>query len=107
MLSAGKAIQSPEELSLLVRVFLNTGHVREAKDLLIESKSLGPESGLFKLDHDLHRALQLEVLQASKEWHKVITMLRMAAKDSTPGTVQISTMLGVLFDACKEEEDLK
>lgn len=103
MLSVGKAIHSPEELSLLVRVFLKTGHVREAKGLLVESKSLGPESGLFKLDHDLHRALQLEVLQASQEWDTVISMLRTAVKDSTPETVQISTMLGVLFDACKEE----
>jgi hypothetical protein len=102
-LSAGKAIQSPEELALLVRVHLNTGHVREAKELLLESKALGAESALFKLDHDLHRSLQLDILQASEDWLAVLARLRIAVKDHSVDNTQISRMLGILFGAVKQE----
>jgi hypothetical protein len=107
LLSAGKAIQSPEELSLLVRVYLNTGHVQEAKELLRESKSLGPQSAIFKLDHDLHRSLQLELLQSSQDWPAVVSELQLAVKESSPENVHISKLLKVLLDAGKQRDNCR
>ena len=78
LLSAGKAIQSPEELFLLIRVYLATDHVQDAKALLMDSPTLGPRSALFKLDHDLHRSLQLDVLQAAQDWPEILHELQMA-----------------------------
>jgi hypothetical protein len=107
MLSAGKAIQSPEELSLLVRVYLNTGHVKEAKGLLIDSKTLGPKSAIFKLDHALHRSLQLEVLSASEDWAAVLNELRVAVKEPSPESVQLSILLRTMFDASGQRDNSK
>lgn len=107
LLSAGKAIQSPEELSLLVRVYVNTGHVQEAKDLLRESKSLGPQSAIFKLDHDLHRSLQLEILQSSEDWPALVHELRLAVKESSSENVYISKLLTVLLDAGKQKTSFR
>jgi hypothetical protein len=107
MLSAGKAIQSPEELSLLVRVYLNTGHVKEAKDLLIDSKTLGPKSAIFKLDHALHRSLQLEVLSASEDWAAVLNELRVSVKEPSPESVQLSILLRTMFDASVQQDNSK
>jgi hypothetical protein len=107
MLSAGKAIQSPEELSLLVRVYLNTGHVKEAKDLLIDSKILGPKSAIFKLDHDLHRSLQLEVLSASEDWAAVLNELRVSVKEPSPESAQLSILLRTMFDASGQQDNAK
>jgi hypothetical protein len=107
LISAGKAIQSPEELSLLVRVYLNTGHVQEAKDLLRESKSLGPQSAIFQLDHDLHRSLQLDILQSSEDWPALVHELQLAVKESSPENVYISKLLKVLFDAGKQNANFR
>jgi hypothetical protein len=91
----------------LVRVYLNTGHVQEAKVLLRESKSLGPQSAIFKLDHDLHRSLQLELLQASEDWPAVMHELRLAVKESSCENVYISKLLNVLFDAGKQNANFR
>lgn len=91
----------------MVRVYLNTGHVREAKDLLIDSKTLGPQSAIFELDHDLHRSLQLEVLQASKDWPAVLNELRLAVKEPSPGKFQINRMLRILFDAGEQKDNFE
>lgn len=107
LLSSGKAIQSPEELSLLVRVYLSTGHVGEAKELLIDSKTLGPQSTLFKLDHDLHRSLQLEVRHASKDWPALLNELRLAVQQPSPENLQIGGLLRILFDAANQTDNPK
>ena len=106
LLSAGKAIQSPEELFLLIRVYLNTDHVQDAKGLLINSTTLGPQSALFKLDHDLHRSLQLEILQAARDWPAIVNELRMAMTDLSAEDVQIGKMLRILFDAEDQTQSL-
>lgn len=98
------AIQSPEELSLLVRVYINTGHVREAKDVLMVNSNLGPQSAIYNLDHDLHRSLQLEVLQASQDWPAVIEKLRAATTQSLTEQFHVSRMLRILLDACDKED---
>lgn len=71
----------------------------------MDSKILGPQSAIFKLDHDLHRSLQLEVLQASKDWPAVLNELRTAVKEQAPENIQISKVLGILFDAGEQQQD--
>ena len=107
LLSAGKAIQSPEELSLLVRVYLDTGHVHDAKELLTDSKTLGPESAIFKLDHDLHRSLQLDVLEAAQDWSSIVNELQLATTASSTENIQIGRILRVLFATKERTKDIK
>ena len=107
LLSSEKAIQSPEELSLLVRVYLNTGHIREAKDVLTDSRTLGSQSAIFKLDHDLHKSLQLEVLQASEDWPAVLNELRLIVQEPAFENIQISRLLKIVFVAVAHKGNFK
>lgn len=65
----------------------------------MDSNTVGPHSKLFKLDHDLHRALQLEVLHAAEDWPAVLNELRMALKEPSPKNLQTSSILRTLYDA--------
>jgi hypothetical protein len=107
LLSAGKAIQSPEELFLLIRVYVDTGHVQDAKALVINSTTLGPRSALSKLDHDLHKSLQLDVLQAAQDWPAVVNELRTATAGLAAEDIQIGRMLRILFAAEDQTEGSK
>lgn len=98
-----KVIHSPEELFLLVRVYLSTDHFEEARNLLIESKDFGPHSQVCKLDGDLHRSLRLEVLQASKDWPALVNELRNAVKSPPADDLQISKILSILVDAAGQD----
>lgn len=105
MLSAARAIHSPEELFLLVRVYLSTGHVEEAKGLLMDSKTLGPQSVICNLDHDIHRSLQMEVLEAAGDWSTVINELRKALKEDSIEDPQHSRMLRFLLDVVEGNDN--
>jgi hypothetical protein len=98
-----KAIQSPEELFLLVRVYLGADHVREARELIMDSKDLGPQSPLCGLDPDLHCSLRLDVLEASKDWPALVDDLRKAVSGSATEDLQIGRILRILFNAAREE----
>jgi N-terminal acetyltransferase B complex non-catalytic subunit len=72
LLSSGKAIQTPEELYLLVKIYLGTGHAREAVELL-QSNNFGPKSRFAEQDPQLISALLLEAFEAAEAWREAFT----------------------------------
>lgn len=103
----GKGIQNSEELSLLIRVYLDTDHVDDARTLLMDSETLGPESAIFQLDHDLHRSLRLDVLEAAQDWSAVLKELQLATTASPSEKIQIGRMVKVLLAAEERTQDAK
>jgi N-terminal acetyltransferase B complex non-catalytic subunit len=104
LLNAAKVIHSPEELFLLVRVYLGSDHIREARNLVIESNDFGPHSQICNLDQALHRSLRLEVLQASEDWPALVDELRKAVKSPSTDDLQISKIISILIDAARQDQ---
>ena len=85
MLSPGKAIQTPEELNLLVEIYVSTDHAKEALQIL-QSPSLGPLSNFAEKDPQLVLRLLLQILKVIDDQEmavSVCTSLLMDARYST------------------------
>ena len=67
LLSDGKALQTPEELYLLVKISIGTGHAREALEL-VRSDRFTLASRFAKQDFQLVEALLVELYEASEAW---------------------------------------
>jgi N-terminal acetyltransferase B complex non-catalytic subunit len=70
LLSSGKAVQTPEELFLLTKIYITLGHAQEAVHLL-RSENFGLESRFAEQDSQLIMSLLLETLEASEQWTEV------------------------------------
>ena len=101
-MSPGKAIQSPEELYLLMRVYLAEGHAQEARKLITEDSGLGPGSTVDKLDHALHRNLLIDVLHALEDWPALLSELRLSLARGYAWDAHDARVLGILLDASQE-----
>ena len=67
LLSDGKALQTPEELYLLVKISIGTGHARKALEL-IRSDRFALASRFAKQDSQLIEALLVDLYEASEAW---------------------------------------
>ncbi|KAK7885662.1 hypothetical protein LTR67_010013 [Exophiala xenobiotica] len=72
ILSPGKAISTPEEVSLLVQVLNSTGHAQESVKLL-QGNSLHAQSRIGKQDPQLILSLLLGSLKESQQWQEAIS----------------------------------
>jgi len=72
LLSPGKAISTPEEVSLLVQVLNSTGHAQESVKLL-QGNSLHIQSRIGKQDPQLILSLLLESLKKSQQWQEAFS----------------------------------
>jgi|SRR2546421_4045938 N-terminal acetyltransferase B complex non-catalytic subunit len=69
LLSSGKAIQTPEELYLLVKIYLGIGHAHEAVKLL-QSDRFGLKSRFAEQDPQLISALLFDAFEAAEAWRE-------------------------------------
>ena len=74
-MSTGKALQTPEELYLLVKIFLSTGQPREAVKVL-QSDNLGLKSRFAEHDSQLVNTLLLDALEATEDWQEMSIFCR-------------------------------
>jgi hypothetical protein len=73
VLSPGKAISTPEEISLLAQVLNSTGRTDETVKLL-QGDSLNMESRIGQQDPQLVLSLLLESLEASERWDEALSL---------------------------------
>jgi hypothetical protein len=72
VLSPGRAISTPEEISLLAQVLNSTGRTAETLKLL-QSNSLNMQSRIGKQDPQLVLSLLLESFEMSSQWDQTFT----------------------------------
>jgi len=75
LLSPGKAISTPEEISLLVQIYVSVGKAAEASELL-QGDALNAKSHVGKQDPQLVLSLLLETVEASQNWDDALTLCR-------------------------------
>ena len=106
LLSPKKALQTPEELNFLVKLYILTGHAKDAVDLLMQQHRFGIESQFAKQDAALVRSLQLEVCHAAEAWDFLAEMcerrLRMVSVEKT---FDDSRLWDILLDAVRKTKD--
>ena len=74
-MSPGKAVTAPEEIALLVQIYLATGHANEAVNLLT-GPSLSVESTVGGQDPALVVSLLLQALGTTKDWPKTFEVCK-------------------------------
>ena len=96
---------SPEELYLLVRVYIDSGQAQAAQTLLTGDQGLGHGSTIEQLDPDLHSSLFVDVMEATNDWPKLILRLKDSLAEGQNADPHIAQILKVLIDAAEESED--
>ena len=71
LLSSGKAVTTPEEVALLVQIYLATGHADEAVEML-QGPTLNADSRVGGQDPQLNLSLLLRALGESKLLDKTV-----------------------------------
>lgn len=72
-MSPGKAISTPEEISLLAQVLHSTGHSEELRKLL-QGETLSMESRTGKQDPQLVLSLLLESIEVAEQWDEALRL---------------------------------